>query len=136
MAKMSIDLQKGLIEVEGDEKFVERVYGDVKETVLVNLSARTAEPTPSEGSELANNEEPRKARRRARTGGPSCAARIEVVKDEGFFKQPRSAAEVRGKLKEKGTTYASKNVAAALNNLTKSGKLRRFNEGGWKYENP
>ncbi|WP_395612952.1 hypothetical protein [Allosphingosinicella sp.] len=137
MAKLTIDLQRGLIEVDGDEKFVERVYADVRETLLTKLAAATVEPdAPGEQSKSAESETPKRAKRRPRTGGPSCAGRIESIKDEGFFKQPKAAAEVREKLKEKGTTYGSNNVAAALNNLTKAGKLRRFNENGWKYQNP
>ena len=46
MAKMIIDLQKGLIEIEGDEKFVERVYSDLREATLDKLSRGTFDVRP------------------------------------------------------------------------------------------
>jgi hypothetical protein len=139
MPKLLVDLQRGLIEVDGSDQFVSRVYSDVRETILNKLASGSRSPevadTPTRATQQTG-ETTKKTRRRTRAGGPSCASRIEAVKDEGFFKQAKSAGEVRAKLKERGTTYPSKNIAAALNNLTKSGKLRRFDEGGWKYENP
>jgi hypothetical protein len=134
-----VDLQRGLIEVDGSDQFVSRVYSDVRETILSKLASSPAAPNPDDppiGTTQQTGEATRKPRRRTKAGGPSCASRIEAVKEEGFFKQAKSAGEVRAKLKERGTTYPSKNIAAALNNLTKAGKLRRFDEGGWKYENP
>jgi hypothetical protein len=138
MARMIIDLQKGLIEVEGDEKLVERVYSDLKEITLDKLSNGTFDAPRDERDEIAEDAEKpsRTPRRRAKAGGPSCASRIETLKKEAFFAAGRSVGDVRNKLREKGSTYESKNVAAALTNLTKAGKLRRFNEGGWKYQNP
>lgn len=138
MAKMIIDLQKGLIEVEGDEKFIERVYSDFRASALDKLSTAKFD-SGGQGDVRENGDETppaKKARRRVKTTGPSCASRIRNLKDEGFFKAARSAGEVKEKLREKGTTYASKNVAAALNDVIKSGELRRFDEGGWQYQNP
>ena len=139
MAKMIIDLQKGLIEIEGVEKFVERVYSDLREATLDKLSRGTFDVRPRDEDQetpIEAGASAKKTRRRSKTGGPSCSSRIEAIKEENFFKTGRSSGEVREKLKEKGTTYESKNVAAALNNLIKAGKLRRFNDDGWKYQNP
>ena len=137
MAKLTVDLQKGHIEVDGDEKFVERVYADVRDMILAKLASTPVQPEAAGPSDEAQTTEvEKKTRRRTKSSGPSCAARIDAIKEEDFFKQPKSPSEIREKLKERGTTYESKNVAAALNNLTKSGRLRRFNEDGWKYQNP
>lgn len=138
MTTLLIDLQRGVIEVEGDEKFVERVYSEFRESIVEKLSTGVPEAPPDERQDpsYSKTATQKATRKRSKTGGPSCASRIEAIKLDDFFKTPRSAGEVREKLKEKGTTYASKNVAAALNNLIKTGKLRRFDDGGWKYQNP
>ena len=138
MAKLVVDLQRGLIEVDASEEVIKRVYSDVRDTILEKLAANsTRQEYENEGvNGTPQAPEERKTRKRARTGGPSCAARIQAIQDEGFFKEPKSAAAVREKLKERGTTYASKNIAASLTDLTKRAKLRRFNENGWKYQNP
>jgi hypothetical protein len=86
---------------------------------------------------VSSAEEPKKARKRSKISGPSCASRIESLKSERFFDQLRSSKEVGDKLREKGTAYEGKHVAAALINMTAGGKLRRVQEGGvWKYQNP
>jgi len=138
MPKLVVDLQRGLIEVEASDQFVSRVYSDVRETILKKLASDTHHQNAKEraATETPPKEDGAKTRKRARSGGPSCASRIEAAKEEGYFKEPRSAGEIREKLKEQGSTYASKNIAAALTNLTKARKLRRFNENGWKYQNP
>lgn len=138
MSKLVVDLQRGLIEVDASDQFITRVYSDIRETILQKL-ATTSGRQESDGDENGGTQQlsdVKKTRRRARAGGPSCASRIEAIKEEGFFKEPKSAGEVREKLKERGTTYAPKNVAASLTDLTKRKKLRRFNENGWKYQNP
>jgi hypothetical protein len=59
------------------------------------------------------------------------------LKAEGFFDTLQTAREVTEKLREKGTAYEGKHVAAALINMTSSSKLRRVKEGGgWKYQKP
>jgi hypothetical protein len=142
MAKMLFDLQRGVIEVDGEEQFVERVYTDLRSTLLdkvANLSAPSAqldkEATAAWGATIA--EEPRKARKRTKNSGPSCASRIDSLKADHFFDELRSSKDIGDKLREKGTAYEGKHVAAALISMTAGGKLRRVLEGGvWKYQNP
>jgi hypothetical protein len=138
-AKLVVDLQRGVLEIDASDQFVDRVYTDVRDTILSKLASGSSQDE-IDGDQVAEkptgSDTGKKTRRRTRAGGPSCASRIEAVKEEGFFKEPKGAGDVRAKLKERGTTYPSKNVAAALNNLTKAGKLRRFDENGWKYQNP
>ena len=137
MPKLVVDLQRGLIEVDASDQFVIRVYNDVRETILQRL-ASGSERQHDKGGDGTKTPHPeaKKTRKRTRTGGPSCAARIEGIKEDGFFKEPKSAGDVKATLKERGSTYPSNRVAAALTNLTKAGKLRRFDEIGWKYQNP
>lgn len=137
MPRIVIDIQKGLFEVEGDEKFVERIYNDFRDSLLKKLPVHADAIQEEAGSvQSVTTEPPKKTRRRAKAGGPSCATRIKLLKDEAFFVEPRSTGDVKSKLREKGSTYESKNVSAALNDLIKSGELRRFDEGGWQYQNP
>jgi hypothetical protein len=139
MAKLVVDLQRGLIEVDASDQLVTRVYTDVRDTILEKLASNSVRQEVDNGQISAPSPEgdtAKKTRRKPRAGGPSCASRIQAIQDEGFFKVPKSAADVRDKLKERGTTYASKNIAASLTDLTKRAKLRRFNENGWKYQNP
>ena len=139
MPKLVVDLQRGLIEIDASDELVKRVYSDVRETILSRLASGAAyegnREEPDAGTPPAGSTG-KKARKKARVGGPSCASRIEAMKDEDFFKTPQSPRDIRDKLKERGTTYASNHIGAALNQLTKAGKLRRFNENGWKYQNP
>lgn len=139
MAKMLFDLQRGVIEVDGEEKFVEKVYADLRSTLLDKVASFTAaEPADDNGSKpKPASDEAKKARKRTKSSGPSCASRIEALKAEKFFDQLRSSKDVGEKLREKGTAYEGKHVAAALINMTAGGKLRRVQQGGgWKYQNP
>jgi len=139
MAKMLFDLQRGLIEIEGEEQFVEKVYTDLRAT-LSHKVANYSAPLPEAESDIAepsNSDEPKKTRKRSKSSGPSCASRIDALKSDKFFDQLRTAKEVTDKLRQKGTAYEAKRVAAALLNLTSSGKLRRIEEDSvWKYQNP
>jgi hypothetical protein len=139
MAKMLFDLQRGLIEIEGEEPFVEKVYADLRATLSQKV-ANYAASTPEAEADVAESnasDEPKKTRKRGKSSGPSCAARIDGLKSDKFFDQLRTSKEVTDKLREKGTAYEGKRVAAALLNLTSSGKLRRLQEEGvWKYQNP
>jgi hypothetical protein len=139
MPKLVVDLQRGLIEVDASDEFVRRVYSDVRDTILSKLASapvREENNTEQAGGKSSPTKATKKPRRKGRTGGPSCASRIEEIKEEGFFKEPRSQSEIREKLKERGTTYAANQVAASLTDMTKRRMLRRFNENGWKYQNP
>lgn len=139
MTKLVIDIRNGLIEADGERDFVETIYAHFKDVALARLlDAKAAEvQTPQSYTTTPTATEKSKPTRRSKAGGPSCASRIEGLKVENFFDEPRTPSEVREKLSEKGSTYESKNVAAALNNLIKSSKLRRFKfEGNWKYQNP
>jgi hypothetical protein len=139
MAKMLFDLQRGLIEIEGEEQFVEKVYNDLRATLshkVANYSALLPDPETAI-AEPSTSDEPKKTRKRSKSSGPSCASRIDALKSDKFFDQLRTAKEVTDKLRQKGTAYEGKRVAAALLNLTSSGKLRRIEEDSvWKYQNP
>lgn len=136
MASFVVDIRQGHIQVEGEEKFVERVYADFRELLVTQLSGVDL---ASQGAEAATPDEikPKAPRKNGKRSGPSCASRIGDLKTEGFFDVLRTAKEVGDKLREKGTAYEGKHIAAALVNMTVSSKLRRVKEGGgWKYQKP
>ena len=143
-ARLSINFAAGTIEADGSEEFVDRIYADLKDLLLSKYSGiQIARPLgggadrADDGGEEDSEDKPRKTRRKTKSSGPSCAARILVLKDEGFFGSLRSATEVGDKLREKGTAYEGKHVAAALLDLVKRGQVRRVNQGGsWAYQNP
>lgn len=140
MAKMLFDLQRGVIEVEGQEEFVEKVYADLRTTLtdkVATYRVSAAEPETTSATPPASEEEAKKTRKRTKSSGPSCASRIEALKAEKFFEQLRTPKEIGNKLREKGTDYQGNRIAAALISMTTAGKLRRIQEeGGWKYQNP
>jgi len=137
MARLHIDVRNGIVEAEGDEAFVATVYSDFKSGVMQQLGR--AEPTQRLPlvDEVTEAPKPKQQRRSTRRSGPSCMSRIEALKDDKFFNELRTSNEIGAKLREKGTAYEGKRVAAALHNLTAARKLRRIQEDGvWKYQNP
>lgn len=143
--RLTINLATGIIEAEGDAEFVRGIYSDLRDTILKRASVapmRSVDPPvdrsdkPDDEGESAGSAG-RKARRRGKASGPSCASRIVGLKDEGYFSELRSAGDVGAKLREKGTAYEGKHVAASLIDLVKRGALRRVSQAGsWSYQNP
>lgn len=129
---LKIDLTHGLLEVEGEEGFVRSVYDDFKE----ELSKRSS-GLGKKSDNVAKPPAAKTERGKPKKGGPSCASRILDLKNDDFFVQTRGNEAIREKLREKGNTYASNQIAAALTVMTRRGELRRVKEGGsWVYQNP
>lgn len=71
----------------------------------------------------------------------SVAGRLLVLKEEGFFKNPKMLAEIREELQAHGWHYPNATIAPILIKLVQKQKLRRqkIKEGNaepWKYTNP
>ena len=71
----------------------------------------------------------------------SLADRVALLADEGFFTEPRSLAEIQGKLAEHGWHYAQTNLSTPLIRLVRQRRLRRLqladgNKRVWKYSLP
>lgn len=71
----------------------------------------------------------------------SVAGRLLVLKEEGFFKNPKALAEVRQELQTHGWHYPNATIAHALIKLVQKKRLRRqkvreANKEPWKYSNP
>lgn len=135
--KLHLNLQQGVLDVEGDQAFVEKMFAEFKE----HLSKLVLTPPASEqngGDASSNNKaKPKSKSGSGKKGGPSCAERISAIKGEGFFKTLRTSKEIQAKLEEKGTAYAPNQVAAALITMVKRGDLRRVKkDSAWCYQNP
>jgi hypothetical protein len=143
-ARLSINFAAGTIEADGSEQFVNSIYTDLKDLVVSRYSQvkiGTVPDSPAVNLEEISTDDTaekiRKPRRKLKVAGPSCASRILVLKDEGFFGTLRSATEVGEKLREKGTAYEAKHIAASLLDLVKRGQVRRVSQSGnWAYQNP
>ncbi|MFL6727966.1 MAG: hypothetical protein ACJ8FS_15855 [Sphingomicrobium sp.] len=143
--RLTVNLANGVIEAEGDSDFVKSIYADLREIIIArsaSLRAVSGSPnfTPPDDADEASDtdaQKGKKGRRRGKASGPSCASRISALKDEGYFSELRSAGDVGAKLREKGTAYEGKHVAASLIDLVRRGALRRVSKGGsWSYQNP
>ena len=127
--RASIRNSYGYVSVEGDTR--EEVLRSIEE--LADLSRRVEERLrrlvkKPEGEATAA---PAK-RRRGRSEAVVALENIERhLLNSGFFKQPRSTADVRQKLRElTGITFQSRKVSQALGILYNDGRLSRTGQKG------
>lgn len=76
-----------------------------------------------------------------RTEPKTLSQRILVLRDEGFFREPRSIGSIREALAARGWHYPVTTLSGAIQGLSQRRKLRRerVREGNktlWKYSNP
>ena len=127
-SRLKIDVTSGVLEVEGEEEFVLKLYEDAKEAGLLALRPSRLDAWTSEESVQDS---------KTKRGGPSCAERILELVSGGFFDKPKSASEIKGGLEQNGHSYAANQVGAALTNLYQRGSLRRLKPGKeWVYQKP
>ncbi len=136
--KASINLKEGTLQLEGPQEFVEK-YLDQYNHLIKNWKTTSLLP-PEEESEAKEILSKRtKTIIQKPKGTPSCMGRIRSLIDENYFKELKTSTEILNYLKEqKGATYESGPVTAALNQLIKKGALRRIKEGNkgpYKYCN-
>lgn len=138
-ARFRIKTPSGEVEVTGPLDFVERRWGDVQNALMrVAERATAVESVGRLDAPSSNAEEGTRRANGKKRGGASCGSRIVALIEADFFRTVRRANEVVEKLKELATPYEAKHVAAALNHLTKSARLRRLKgpQGDWNYVNP
>jgi hypothetical protein len=139
MTKLKIDIRNGLVEVEEDKDLAAQVYADFKDVLIARMQ-RAAEP----GDETAEDDDgskqtPQKPQRKKAksSGAPSCASRIEELKNAGFFKSLQDNKSISDALAAKAQNYQSNQIAAPLTTLTKRGILRRVKQDNkYQYQNP
>jgi len=102
------------------------------------ISGGTEGPETTERDPASGGHPSDSGRARALT---SLADRVRALADEGFFGEPRSLADIQGKLAEHGWHYAQTNLSTPLIRLVRQRQLRRLqqaegNKRVWKYSLP
>lgn len=148
--RIHIDAPAGTVEIEGEKDFVEQMLA--KLFPLIEATKFGSHPQSSENAEpdaaaaavtggVPEKEHPEVSKKRGRKpvrqppAGQSCPARIQVLKDEGFFKEHRAGADIVAGLNAKGWTHNLNQVGAATSALFNKGILQRTKEGNgpWLY---
>ncbi|MGH9498173.1 MAG: hypothetical protein ACRD3L_03450 [Terriglobales bacterium] len=120
--------------------------GDLKvkafETILNHLLSGNV-PAPSHAGAATKANKPSPKQKDTMQKAPkSFGERVLSLKDDGFFAEQRSIAEIRQELKKNGWHYPVTSMSGPLQSLVQKKSLRRERvdekEGrkGWKYSNP
>jgi hypothetical protein len=126
IVKATINTKDGLIQLEGPQDFVEKYLDQYKQLIV---SLQTA-PKTSKTADTAEKEKDKIPKRKPRTKtGPTCTQKVQELLDEGYFKQPKTRADVQNELLNRGTRFESSKVSAVLNNFFKLVKLKKTGIG-------
>ena len=92
-----------------------------------------AQPAPTPVAE-ENGEKPKPVRTRRARGGPSVGELLQGLKEEGFFRQARTSAEVLTHLKDsKGHNPRQTTTLTVLQKMTQKGDLYRGSNSDGHY---
>lgn len=137
----SIDELKGLRK-KAEDAVAEMPNGELKtkafEVILQHLlSTRTSIPITAPTAKHEKGDKAETSKRSAVT----MPSRILLLKDEGFFKTPRSLSEIQAELKVHGWYIELPPLGTAVLRLVRETHLRRIKEQAgrtklWKYVNP
>lgn len=141
--RVMIDAAAGVFELEGEADFVATQLdkllplvsagGFVKvqpdnEDSTDNQSPPAADPKPSGGKKNRRGTSSRPPK------GHSCADRMITLREDGFFKEQKTPAQIVEGLGAKGWTHASNQVSAAAGQMFKRGDIQRTKVGqGFAY---
>jgi len=148
--RVHIDAPAGVIDIEGEKDFVEgllaKLFPLIEEAGFGSRPQNAAEDdavaeSPTDSVDAVPSEAPEAPKKRIRKpikqppAGQSCPSRIQVLKEEGFFKEHRTPADIVAGLKAKGWTHNLNQVGAATSSLFKRNEIQRTKEGrgSWKY---
>jgi len=121
-----INTKEGIIELEGPQQFVEKYLDQYKQLIV---SLPTA-PKTTKTADASEKEEDKTAKRKLRTRtGPTCTQKVNELLDEGYFKQPKTRADVQSEILNRGLRFESSEVSAILINFFNGGKLKRTGTG-------
>lgn len=144
--RVHIDAPAGVVEIEGEKDFVEgllaKLFPLLEEAGFgsrpPNGAPTQADSIPAEPDDGAAEQTPKPKVKRRKVSAPprgqSCAARILTLREEGFFKDHRSATEIVEGLKGKGWTHAPNQVGAALTQMFGRGDIQRTKEGNGAFK--
>ncbi len=119
-AKAVINLNEGIIQLEGPVEFVQRY--------LERYTLATKGPSTPE-SQAGTSAKHVEARGRLRGGRRSCTRAIRAEIKAGFFDEPRSTRAVRERLTEKGVTCSSGLLRITLRKAVEEGRLGTAGRG-------
>ncbi len=112
MAKAHIETLDGIsVKLEGTPEEIASVLKDIKVKTTSRPANRNKSPKASSG----------------RVTLPSL---VSELKDEGFFKKPKTLGEIRTRLADLGHNYPITGLSGPMRNLVRSKKVRRFKEKG------
>ena len=119
-AKAVINLNEGIIQLEGPVEFVRR-YLEKYAPVIKGIS------TPAHPAGRAAKQTKTTGRRRG--GRVSCARAIRAGIKAGFFDEPKPTKAVRGWLTEKGISCSSGVLRTSLREAVQGGRLQTSGRG-------
>jgi hypothetical protein len=147
--RVRIDAPSGIVELDGDRDFVsaylDKLLPLIQEAGLGRRGHSTAPAVIQEEtagiahSEAQNGSETGKKKRRVTKPAPagqSCRDRINVLKNDDFFKEHRTPTEIVTGLSKKGWTHNVNQVSAAIGQMFEKGELQRTkndNSAGFAY---
>lgn len=136
VARVKIDIQAGLIELEGEHDFVgsylDKLLPLVESAGLTSGGKNAAKASTDELSSAREQDDDgvdtgkkkRKVPKRPPSGA-SCRDRILGVKADGYFAEHRTPTDIVGALGKKGWTHTSNQVSAALGTMFNAGEIQR-----------
>jgi len=131
VVKAVINLREGVLELEGPQEFVERYLDQYQPIIEKGFTSTSIPHVTSKETKVEKAEKP--APKRTRTtkskAGPTCTQKVQELLNEGYFKQPKTRADVQSEILNRGVRFESKEVSAVLNNFFNGGKLKRTGTG-------
>jgi len=122
------------IEVKGAQTFVDKIIKDLHlEKVLTDFSsAITQVPIVSAGKPL---EEKKRAIPKKTGEQAALKERIPILKNEGFFDEPKTLTQIRQQMQTRGWYHSSPNIQRALLDKGSEFGIKRIGseEGGYRY---
>lgn len=144
--RIRIDAVAGVVELEGEREFVEAQLERLLPLIETGGFATRAEvkhepPDPTRdgatngsGAETQSGKRGKPRKRTIPPKGHSCADRMMTLRNEGFFKNHQTAAQIVSELEKKGWTHQANQVAAAGTNMFNRGDIQRTKTGrSWEY---
>ena len=126
------DMPDGPLKLKAFEVILDRllVREDTKSSDLEGPRGAVAKHPPTKNQEEKQRKIP-----------SSCPERILLLRDEGFFKSPRTLGEIRDELQLHGWTYPVTSLSGPLQRLAQKRELRRMpgqdaNAGSYTYVAP
>ena len=119
-AKAIINLNEGVIQLEGPVEFVQRYLERYAPAVKGALTPGPQAQAPGKKA---------KARGKSRRGRGSCARAVRAEVKAGFFDEPRTTKTVRERLAEKGVVCSGGALRTALKEAVERGRLQTSGRG-------